>query len=204
MYALCVRLERLLVLGTALVLATVGIVLADVALSNPTSSAETQLKAALKATFDASSWVSTDSKDVFGQTIFNAPNSYETLDNGRITTVSVGANDYEAVPTYCTTGPRFIQTQPAGSFDISFGVSQGERVDREGSTFIVTNEERDVERYRVQGGFVTAVTRYFRFPGKVEAITDSYQEIGHAPRIAAPPANTVVMSPKVYSRGCPL
>jgi hypothetical protein len=53
LYALSMHPARLLVLGTALVLATVGIVLAVVSLSNPTSSAETQLKAALKATFNA-------------------------------------------------------------------------------------------------------------------------------------------------------
>jgi len=169
------------------------------------ASASSQLSAALASTYDASGYVTSDSTDPDEITVVNAPNIYETVDNGVVTEISVGGHDYSVVPARCASRFKFVETQASGSFGILFEPSADEQISEAGRTFIATRDGQVVARYEVTDGRVVAVRRIFRLEGeRPQGVTDSFTDIGHAPRIVTPSGSEVAISPTVYLNGCPL
>ena len=200
------RRGRILAWGSVGLLALLVAGAAWVGVLNQSPSASAQLTQAYSATNNASSLVVTTSSDPSERSVFNGPNLYETSIDGRVTSIWVGHTIYNAVPASCRTKVKFVETHPEGFVTLKFDGFGGDSVTEAGDSFTVRSKGREIGRYLVQNGYVVKMTQMFsNGPGsKVVAETQSYSDIGHAPRIAVPTPSESIVSPQLYRRGCPL
>lgn len=208
--------------GAVVVVAVVALVLVFGPLSKnapgPASTgigAKSKLQAALNATFNASGYVSTTSADPNEHIVVNAPDLTETIDNGLVSEIDVGNTEYTASwffaaqngyhfgPNHCGPHAMFIERSPEGGGSFSINLSlEGTRVSQDKDVFTVSRGGIVTESFVVKDGYVIQMTRIFAPPGKT--VVTSYSQIGHAPKIIVPKPSEVVVSPKVFLRGCPV
>ncbi len=201
-----VHRSRILAWGSVGALALLVAGAAWLGVLTQSASASAQLAEAYSATNNASSFIVTASSDPSEQSVFSGPNLYETIVDGRVTSIWVGHTIYQAVPASCSTKAKFIKTHPQGFATAKFVGFAGDSVTEAGETFTVSRKGREIGRYLVRGGYVVKMTQMFNAgPGsKVVAETESFSDIGHAPRIVIPTASESIVSPQLYLRGCPL
>jgi len=170
------------------------------------ASASAQLTEAYSATNNASSLIVTTNSDPSEQSVFSGPNLYETIVDGRVTSIWVGHTIYQAVPASCRTKVKFIETHPQGFATAKFVGFAGDSVTESGEEFTVRSHGREIGRYLVRGGYVVKMTQMFNTGPESQVLTEteSYSDIGHAPRIVVPTASESIASPQFYLRGCPL
>jgi hypothetical protein len=182
----------------------------------------TQLDAVLSATYTAGSYVSTTTyvpesarfRDSTERTVINAPNLYETINNGVAREIVVGNTTYSAVPRSCSTRVRFV-AYPKRPLGVSVmlkmrnritagGIFAADAVSRFGDTYTVSRNGQEIESFLVQNGYVIRSTTYLsalvgnrRLPSEVVSFTD----IGHGPKIVVPPPTEVVAAPHVFIHG---
>jgi hypothetical protein len=166
---------------------------------------------ALNATLDASSYVSTSSSSPGDSTIFNAPDLIETIEGGHVSEIDVGKIQYIASwafalrsgyhfgPNHCGPHALYIEIVPQGSVSSNYDFS-GATVVEHDDLFTVSRNGTETETFLVRSGEVVRIA--LRFSGATE--TTYYSEIGSAPRISVPAPSEVVVSPKLFYRGCPI
>jgi hypothetical protein len=169
------------------------------------ASASVQLTEAYSATNGASSYVVTSSSDPSEQSVFSDPNLYESIVDGRVTSIWVGHTIYRAIPASCRTKAKFIETHPQGFATIKFLGFAGDSVTEAGETFTVSSKGNEIGRYLVRGGYVVKITQMFSTePGSKVAETQTFSDIGHAPKIVVPTPSESIDSTQLYLHGCPL
>lgn len=190
-----------------------------------------RLNAALDSTYDSSGYVSVSSSDPAEQDVVNSPDLYERIVHGTITEIWSGTAIYTATPARCS--KRFVERIPAGSATTRFSGFSGDEVSvASGGAYVVSKAGREIGRYVVEHGYVVRTTEYFTVgfasdpailrgvPSDVRqqlreaveraerssprAVTITFTDIGHAPKISVPSQSEVTESPTLYLGECPV
>ena len=190
----------------ALALLVAGAAWLGVVTQSPSASASAQLTAAFAATNNASSYVVTSTSDPSEQSVFSDPNLYESIIKGKVASIWVGHTIYEAIPTSCHSQAKFIEIHPQGFATSKFSGFAKDSVTEAGDTFTVSRNGRETGVFQVRDGYVVKMTQMLNPPNgsKTVTYTESFSDIGHAPKIHIPTPGESIVSPRFYLGGCPL
>ena len=148
------------------------------------------------------------------RTIANAPSTFETIDNGKVSGIELRDAAYSAVPQSCGTSAKFVEFRGRSIGEdqqleilklLTIGrLFTADAVNQIGNTYFVSRNGKETESFIVQSGYVIQQTNYLsaisgrpRLPNEVV----SFSDIDHAPKIALPIPSEVVFSPHVFTNG---
>jgi hypothetical protein len=188
------------------------------------TSPATQLTAALLATLNARSYVSTVTyvpasarfPDPTERTVANAPNLLETIDNGTVTGIELRRATYAAIPRSCGTSAKFVEF-PGESIGYRMMLKTlrspslvmrgllAEEVNQIGNHYSLSRNGEEIESFTIRNGYVIQRTVYLSAVSGRHGLPNevmSFSDIDHAPKIVVPPRDEVVFSAHAFI--CPV